>query len=120
MDGLKEKNPAIQSVVTEWSDHSSGMHQFLGKLCSSPNHRSMLSTTVTLVWTALELEGLGCNLQHYNFNPDFVNEVLEAHNLPKDWQLKSQLVFGTPQGELKRMAERTYQPLEDRVKMIGS
>ena len=35
LDGLKDKNPAIQGVVTEWSDHSSGMHQSLGKLCSS-------------------------------------------------------------------------------------
>ncbi len=72
------------------------------------------------MWTAFELEGLGCNLQHYNFNPDFVNEVLETHNLPKDWKLKSQLVFGTPQDGLKRRAERTYLPLEDRVKMFGS
>lgn len=75
---------------------------------------------ILLVWSAFELEGLGCNLQHYNFSPDFTKEVQETWGLPKTWTLKSQLVFGEPQDGLKRRAERTYLPLEDRVKVFGS
>ncbi|KIM95445.1 hypothetical protein OIDMADRAFT_45281 [Oidiodendron maius Zn] len=76
---LKQKNPAIQHVISEWSDHSSGMHQFV-------------------VWTALEQEGLGCNLQHYNFSTTFNQDIQEAWGISKTWKLKSQLVFGEPVG----------------------
>ena len=55
LDGLAAKNPLFGHLVPEWGDSSSGMHQFL-------------------VWTALELEGLGCNLQHFNFIPEFTEE----------------------------------------------
>ncbi|KIY01829.1 uncharacterized protein Z520_01967 [Fonsecaea multimorphosa CBS 102226] len=100
LDALKEKNPAIQHVIPQWSGHSNGMHQFL-------------------VWTALELEGLGCNLQHYNFMPEFRHKVQAEWDIPSTWALHSQLVFGTPADGLKRSRERTYLPLEDRVKMFG-
>lgn len=82
------------------SHHSSGMHQFIA-------------------WTALELEGLGCNLQHYNFMPQFSEEVAREWKLPESWKLFSQLVFGTPTDGLKRSRERTYLPVEDRVKVFG-
>ncbi|OAP64941.1 hypothetical protein AYL99_00913 [Fonsecaea erecta] len=101
LDALKEKNPALQHVVPQWSAHSNGMHQFL-------------------VWTALELEGLGCNLQHYNFMPEFRHEVQRRWNIPSTWALHAQLVFGTPVDGLKRSRERTYLPLEERVKMFGA
>ncbi|KAK5062586.1 hypothetical protein LTR84_004659 [Exophiala bonariae] len=100
LDALKEKNPAIQASVAEWSHHSSGMHQFIA-------------------WTAFELEGLGCNLQHYNFMPQFSAEVASEWKLPESWKLLSQLVFGTPTDGLKRSRERTYLPVEDRVKVFG-
>lgn len=84
------------------SEHSSGMHQFF-------------------VWQALELEGLGCNLQHYNFMPDFEAEVKKQWNIPETWKLKSQLVFGEPKGgKLERRMERTYEPLDKRVFVHGS
>jgi uncharacterized protein len=121
LDGLKAKNPAIQHVTTEWSDHSSGFQQILGKVAALTSvGYDLLIIFHDTVWTALELEGLGCNLQHYNFSPDFTKEVLETWDLPKMWLLKAQLVFGTPQDGLKRRHERTYLPLEDRVKFIGS
>ncbi|KAJ9602599.1 hypothetical protein H2200_012792 [Cladophialophora chaetospira] len=101
LDALKSKNPAIQHVVPEWSDHSNGMHQFIA-------------------WTALELEGLGANLQHYNFMPEFVDAVRKEWNIPDTWALHSQLVFGTPQHGLERSRERTYLPLEERVKVHGA
>ena len=83
------------------SDHSSGIHQFIA-------------------WTALELEGLGANLQHYNFMPDFVEAVRKEWDIPDTWTLHAQLVFGTPQNGLERSKERTYLPLEDRVKVHGA
>ncbi|KAJ9645012.1 hypothetical protein H2204_001474 [Knufia peltigerae] len=102
LDGLKDKNPGIQHVIRDWSLHSSGMHQFI-------------------VWTALELEGLGCNLQHYNFMTEFSDQVRQTWNLPNTWELHCQLVFGQPKDGLKRSRERTYLPLEEeRVKIFGS
>ena len=101
LDGLAAKNPMFGHLVPQWGDHSSGMHQFI-------------------VWTALELEGLGCNLQHFNFMPEFSEEVSKQWNLPKSWQLKSQLVFGKPEDGLVRKRERTYAPVEDRVRLINS
>jgi len=73
-----------------------------------------------IAWTALELEGLGANLQHYSFMPDFSKEVLETWDLPRTWVLHAQLVFGQPADGLKRSRERTYAPLEERVKFIGA
>ena len=73
-----------------------------------------------IAWTALEVEGLGCNLQHYNFMPEFSQQVLKEWNLPESWTLQSQLVFGTPANGLVRSRQRTYEPLEERVKIIGS
>ncbi|KAL1981295.1 hypothetical protein VTN96DRAFT_2788 [Rasamsonia emersonii] len=99
LDALKQKNPAIQSLVREWSDHSSGMHQFV-------------------VWTALEREGLGCNLQHYNFSETFRKDVLETWNLPQTWNLRAQLVFGQPSatsadgGLPEREKEKSFKPIE--------
>jgi len=46
-----------------------------------------------VIWTALEAEGLGANLQHYN---PIVNQKVAAQwGLPEDWELDAQLVFGT-------------------------
>ncbi|RMZ86423.1 hypothetical protein DV736_g6351, partial [Chaetothyriales sp. CBS 134916] len=99
LDDLKEKNPQVQHVISEWSDHSSGMHHFIA-------------------WTALSLEGLGCNLQHYNLLPGFTKEVLEEWKLPQTWVLKSQLVFGKPINGMVRDRDRTYKPVEDRMSLL--
>ena len=48
-----------------------------------------------VLWTALESEGLGCNLQHYNPLPD--ERAAATWTLPSEWSLKAQLVFGTPE-----------------------
>ena len=73
-----------------------------------------------VVWTAFSLEGMGCNLQHYNFIPEFVDQVLAAWKLPQTWKLKAQLVFGKlKDGKMERKHERTYKPLDERVMVIG-
>ena len=101
LDGLAAKNPLFGHLVAVWAEGSSGMHQFL-------------------IWTAFELEGLGCNLQHFNFMQEFTDEVIKQWELPESWKLKSQLVFGNPTNGLARGKERTYAPLDDRVKIFGS
>uniref|UniRef100_UPI0006D59E14 nitroreductase family protein n=1 Tax=Paenibacillus dakarensis TaxID=1527293 RepID=UPI0006D59E14 len=77
-----------------WSLQSSGMLQFV-------------------VWTALEAEGLGASLQHYN--PLIDDKVRTEWNLPESWKLIAQMPFGKP---LSEPGEKEFQPLENRVKLF--
>ncbi|WP_174493586.1 nitroreductase family protein [Acinetobacter sp. Marseille-Q1623] len=64
-----------------WSEHSTGIAQFA-------------------TWTALSEAGLGASLQHYN--PIVDEEVAQTFNVPSNWKLRAQLVFGSveaPAGE---------------------
>ncbi|MNP03542.1 hypothetical protein D3C76_954300 [compost metagenome] len=65
-----------------------------------------------VVWTALEIEGLGATLQHYN--PLIDDEVKKTWNIPATWKLIAEMPFGNP---LAPAGEKEYQPLEDRVKL---
>lgn len=60
-------------------------------------------------WDALELEGMGANLQHYNFIDGFTDSVLKQWDLPKDWDLTAQMVFGKPNAPPK---EKTFDQIE--------
>ncbi|KAH8805643.1 putative nitroreductase family protein [Xylogone sp. PMI_703] len=81
-----------------WTTQSDAMHQYA-------------------VWLALEADGLGANLQHYN---PLVDEfVQKTWGIDPDWELNAQLVFGTPVAG-KGPNEKTFQPLEDRVKVFGA
>ncbi|KAM5374700.1 hypothetical protein ACJZ2D_006344 [Fusarium nematophilum] len=66
------------------------------------------------LWTALSMEGLGCNLQHVN--PVVDQRIVGEWNISPQWSLKAQLVFGTPTGE---PAEKTFAPIEDRLFVHG-
>ncbi len=77
-----------------WSNQSSGMLQFV-------------------VWTALEIEGFGASLQHYN--PLIDEDVKKEWSIPDSWKLIAQLPFGKPTVEA---GEKSFQPLEDRVKLF--
>lgn len=52
--------------------------------------------------------------------PEFSEAVTKEWNLPTSWKLNSQLVFGTPVNGLVRKKERTYVPVEERVKVFGT
>ncbi|CAK46699.1 putative nitroreductase HBN1 [Aspergillus awamori] len=67
-----------------------------------------------LVWTALESEGFGANLQHYS--PLVDEQIQKQWNLPASWKLDAQLVFGVPTSE---PGEKAFAPLEDRFKVFG-
>ncbi|KAJ5402043.1 uncharacterized protein N7487_007939 [Penicillium crustosum] len=67
-----------------------------------------------LVWTALQSEGFGANLQHYS--PLIDEQIAKTWNIPASWKLDAQLVFGTPNSE---PGEKTFAPIEDRYKVFG-
>lgn len=73
--GLEEKFSLYKDNFAPWSLQSSGMLQFI-------------------IWTALEAEGLGVSLQHYN--PLIDDQVAETFGISKDFKLVGELVFGNP------------------------
>ncbi|KZE46222.1 nitroreductase [Brevibacillus parabrevis] len=93
--GLQEKFASYKDNFPVWSEQSSGMLQFV-------------------VWTALETEGFGASLQHYN--PLINEEVQQTWNLPSEWKLIAQMPFGKPTAQ---PGEKQFQPIEERVKFFA-
>ena len=93
VEGLQEKYPAYQDNFPVWSHQSAGMLQFI-------------------IWTALEREGFGASLQHYN--PLIDDEVKKEWDVPAHWKLIAQMPFGKPAAG---PGEKAFQPLEARVKI---
>ena len=78
--GLQEQFPSYTENFPIWAEHSTAIAQF--------------ST-----WTALHTEGLGASLQHYN---PIVDEQVHAEwDIPENWKLRAQLVFGSVEGEAR-------------------
>ncbi len=90
-----QKNfPLYQDKFPVWSQHTNAMHQFV-------------------IWTALENEGLGANLQHYN---PLIDELVKAEwNLPETWELVAQMTFGKPTAPA---GDKEFKPLEERFKVF--
>lgn len=95
VEGLQKQFAAYADNFPIWSNQSSGMLQFV-------------------IWTALEQEGLGASLQHYN--PLIDEEVKATWNLPSEWKLIAQMPFGKPTFE---PGTKEFSPLEDRVKFFA-
>jgi predicted oxidoreductase (fatty acid repression mutant protein) len=93
---MQEKFAVYADKFRPWATHSDGMAQHI-------------------TWTALEAEGLGANLQHYN--PLIDARVQDAWDVPKDWELSAQLVFGTP---ASAPSEKTFNDLGERFKVYGA
>lgn len=70
--------PSYAANFKTWADQANGMLQFA-------------------IWTALEEEGLGANLQHYN--PIIDDEVKEVFNIPDHYRLIAQMPFGARTAE---------------------
>ncbi|KAH6691681.1 nitroreductase [Plectosphaerella plurivora] len=66
------------------------------------------------IWLALDAEGLGVNLQHYNLKVDA--KVMDEWNFPAGWKLNDQMVFG---GKTGTLPEKDFVPLEERCKVFG-
>jgi hypothetical protein len=94
VEGLQGAFPTYQDRFPIWSQHSNGMLQFV-------------------IWTALEEQGLGASLQHYN---PLIDEKVKAEwGLPETWQFVAQMPFGKP---LAAAGEKEFKPLGDRVKVF--
>jgi predicted oxidoreductase (fatty acid repression mutant protein) len=94
VETLQGKFPAYKDNFPVWSNHSSGMLQHV-------------------IWTALEAEGFGASLQHYN--PLIDAEVKAAWSLPEKWKLIAQMPFGKPTAA---PGPKEFQPLEERIKVF--
>ncbi|EMJ9773285.1 nitroreductase family protein [Morganella morganii] len=76
--GLQEQFALYADNFPIWSEQASGIAQFA-------------------VWTALSEENIGASLQHYN--PVIDEQVSKAWDIPADWKLRAQLVFGSIEQE---------------------
>lgn len=94
IEGLQASFPSYADNFPVWSHHTSAMHQLV-------------------IWTALEAEGLGASLQHYN--PLIDQKVAAEWNIPASWKLIAQMPFGKP---TVQPGEKEFKPLEDRVKVF--
>lgn len=75
IEQIKAESPSYEDYVASWSEQSSGMLQFT-------------------IWVALEIEGYGASLQHYN--PLINEKVRQGWDLPSSWNLRAQMPFGKP------------------------
>jgi predicted oxidoreductase (fatty acid repression mutant protein) len=86
VENLQEQFALYADNFPIWSNQSSGMLQLV-------------------VWTALEQEGLGASLQHYN--PLIDEEVQTTWNLPKEWKLIAQMPLANQQ---LSPVQKTFKP----------
>ncbi|KAL8799192.1 MAG: hypothetical protein Q9223_007697 [Gallowayella weberi] len=95
---FQDKFKTYEDKFPGWSEQTNGMHQFV-------------------IWTALEAEGLGVNLQHYN---PLIDVRLETEfKVPPTWNLKAQMVFGKPTAG-PAVANKEFKPVEERMKVFGA
>lgn len=92
---LQEKAPLYADKFPSWSDHTSGMHQYV-------------------LWTSLASLNIGANLQHYN--PVIDEQVASTWGVDADWNLVAQMVFG---GIAQPAGDKTFEPIEKRLKVFG-
>lgn len=91
--GLQEQFAGYADNFPVWSNQSNGMLQLV-------------------IWTALEAEGLGASLQHYN---PLIDEAVQAEwNVPAEWKLIAQMPFGSRTAE---PGEKSFEPLEKRLRV---
>ena len=95
VESLQAEFKAYKDNFPIWSLQSSGMLQ-------------------VIVWTALEAEGPGASLQHYN--PLIDEEVKKRWKLPASWKLMSQMPFGTP---LELPDEKEFLPAKGRMRVYN-
>lgn len=93
---MQKKVAIYADRFPEWSIQSSGMAQ--------------INT-----WSALSLAGYGANLQHYG---NLTQKPLsESFDIPSNWKLYSELVFGSPE---KEAGEKSYIDDSERFKVFTS
>ncbi|MFU0827210.1 MAG: Nitroreductase domain-containing protein [Lachnoclostridium sp.] len=91
---LMDSYPLYKDNFPVWSQHTSAMHQYV-------------------IWTALEAEGLGASLQHYN--PIIDSAVAKEWNIPDNWKLIAQMPFGKPLGKPE---DKEFSDVDARVRIF--
>lgn len=94
IESLQQKFALYKDNFPIWSQQASGILQYI-------------------VWTSLEIEGLGVSLQHYN--PLIDDEVKKEWGVPSNWKLIAQMPFGKPTANPD---EKEFAPLEERIKIF--
>jgi len=74
VEGLQQKFATFKDKFPVWSLQSNGMLEYV-------------------IWTALESEGLGASLQHYN--PLVDADVVKEWKVPGSWKLLAEMPFGS-------------------------
>ena len=93
--GLQERFPAYADTFPGSADQGGAMLQFA-------------------LWTLFAEAGIGANLQHYN--PLIDDAVATSWNIPANWHLRAQLVFG---GINAAPGEKAIAPLDTRLRVAG-
>jgi uncharacterized protein len=95
VEDLQKKFPLYQDNFPVWAQHTDAMHQLV-------------------IWTALENEGFGASLQHYN--PLIDEQIKSTWELPESWKLIAQMPFGKPTAPA---GEKEWKPiLNERLKVF--
>lgn len=92
---LQEQFALYADNFPVWSEHSTGIAQFA-------------------VWTALAEQNIGASLQHYN--PIIDDEAAAAFDIPANWKLRAQLVFGSIEAPA---GEKTFMENSERFKSFN-
>lgn len=83
------------------------------KYCPSAFNSQSSGMLQYMVWAALENEGAGASLQHYN--PLIDDAVAAEWKLPASWKLISQMPVGSREAPA---GEKTFESIEKRVKVF--
>lgn len=94
VESLEQQFPLYKDAFAPYSMQSSGMLQYI-------------------VWTALEVEGFGATLQHYQ--PLIDEAVQKMWDVPESWVLLAQMPFGKPTAA---PGEKQFNSIDERMKVF--
>lgn len=94
IESLQQQFALYKDNFPIWSQQASGMHQFV-------------------IWTALEIEGFGASLQHYNELIE--TDIKKEWDIADNWKLIGQMPFGKP---VSKPNDKQFKPLEERIKVF--
>ena len=92
---LQEQFALYADRFPVWAQQTSAMHQYA-------------------MWTELRTLNVGANLQHYN--PLVDEDAAKVYAIPDSWELVAQMPFGNI---VEPAGEKTYQPVSERMKVLG-
>lgn len=92
---LQEQFALYADRFPVWAQQTSAMHQYA-------------------MWIELRTLNVGANLQHYN--PLVDEDAAKAFSIPDSWELVAQMPFGNI---VEPAGEKTYQPVNERMKVLG-